>query len=180
MQTNALPHYDGSDNPTGCCPRFNPEGWDGRSLHFEDKLFVKAISKSENHVPTDMAPVFERAFGNIEKAGAYDENNIIILSRDVSPSEAEHYFAVSKDVPDEAMVRWSGDFVTKLFEGPYEDAPKWEQQIKADLASQGLEAGTVYFFYTTCPKCLEVYGKNYVVVVAALAGESQKAKSVSM
>ena len=177
MQTNALPHYDGSDNPTGCCPRFNPEGWDGRSLHFEDKLFVRATSKSENYVPTDMAPVFERTFGNIEKAGAYDENDIIILSRDVSPSEGEHFFAVSKDVPDEEMVRWSGNFVTKLFEGPYQDAPKWEQQIKADLTSQGCEAGTVYFFYTTCPKCLEVYGKNYVVAVAALAGEQQDAKA---
>ena len=42
MQTNALPAYDAGDNPTGCCPRFNPEGWDGRDLHFEDKLFVRA------------------------------------------------------------------------------------------------------------------------------------------
>lgn len=179
MQTNALPHYDGSDNPTGCCPRFNPEGWDGRSLHFEDKLFVRATSKSENHVPIDMGPVFERAFGNIEKAGAYDENNIIILSRDVSPSEGEHFFAVSKEVPEEEMVRWSGNFVTRLFEGPYQDAPKWEQQVRADLASQGFETGTVYFFYTACPKCFEVYGKNYVVVVAALAGEQRDAKAAS-
>ena len=179
MQTNALPHYDGSDNPTGCCPRFNPEGWDGRSLHFEDKLFVRATSKSENHVPIDLGPVFEKTFGHIEKAGAYDENNIIILSRDVSPSEGEHFFAVSKDVPDEEMVHWSGDFVTKLFEGPYQDAPKWEQQFKAELETQGLEAGAVYFFYTTCPKCLEVYGKNYVVAVAALAGESREANAAS-
>lgn len=168
MQTNALPHYDDSDNPTGCCPRFNPEGWDGRHLHFDDKLFVRAVSKSEDHAPTDIGAVFERAFGNIQKAGAYDADNIIVLSRDVSPSEAEHYFAVSKDVPDEEVVRWSGDFVTKLFEGPYEDAPQWEQQIRADLARQGFEAGSVYFFYTTCPKCLEVYGRNYVVAVAAL------------
>ena len=116
MRTNALPHYDGSDNPTGCCPRFNPDGWDGRSLHFEDKLFVRASSKSENHVPTDITQVFERTFGNIEKAGAYDEADIIILSRDVSPSEAEHFFAVSKDVPGEDVVRWSGDFVTKVCE----------------------------------------------------------------
>ena len=49
--------------------------------------------------------------------------------------------------------------------------------MKADLASRGLEADTVYFFYTTCPKCLEVYGKNYVVAVAALAGENQEAKA---
>jgi hypothetical protein len=25
---------------------------------------------------------------------------------------------------------------------------------------------TLYFFYTTCPKCAKHYGKNYVVAVA--------------
>ena len=29
MHVNELPHYDSSANETGCCPRFNPEGWDG-------------------------------------------------------------------------------------------------------------------------------------------------------
>ena len=43
------------------------------------------------------------------------------------------------------------------------------------MARRGREAGTVYFFYTTCPKCLEVYGKNYVVAVAALAADGGKA-----
>lgn len=168
MQTNALPAYDASDNPTGCCPRFNPEGWDNRHLHFENKLFVKATSRSENHVPIDMGQVFEKTFTAIEKAGAYDEENIIILSRDASPSETEHYFAVSKDVPDEEIVHWNGEFVTRVFEGPYEDAPKWEQKVKSELTRQGGDVGTVYFFYTTCPKCLQVYGKNYVVAVAAV------------
>ena len=42
METNALPKYDMSDNPTICCPRFNTEGWDEQELHFKDKLFVNA------------------------------------------------------------------------------------------------------------------------------------------
>lgn len=29
MQRNETPHYDASVNTTGCCPKFNPEGWDG-------------------------------------------------------------------------------------------------------------------------------------------------------
>ena len=168
MQTNALPEYDASDNPTGCCPRFNPEGWDDRDLHFHGKLFVKAKSTSVNHVPTNIGPVFEKTFAAIEEAGAYDENNFIILSRDVSPSETEHYFAVTKVVPNEEIVHWSGDYLTKVFEGPYEDAPKWEMEIVAELAGRGIETDNVYFFYTTCPKCLQVYGKNYVVAVAAV------------
>lgn len=179
MQTNALPAYDASDNPSGCCPRFNPEGWDNRDLHFENKLFVRATSKSDNYVPVDWGPVFERTFAEIEKAGAYDETDIIILTRDVSPSEAEHFFAVSKAVPDQEMVRWSGDYRTRVFEGPYESVPNWQKAFTDDLAGDGLEAGRMYSFYTTCPKCFEVYGKNYVVEVAELAASPQPVETAS-
>ena len=172
MQTNALPTYDASDNPTGCCPRFNPEGWDDRKLHFDGKLFVRAKTRSVDHVPTDMGPVFERTFAEIEKAGAYDPSNVIVLSRDVSASEGELFFAVSKPVPGLDVVRWSGDYVTKLFEGPYEKAPSWAQRFTADLEEHGHEVGKMYFFYTTCPKCAEVYGKNYIVAVAELTSTS--------
>lgn len=42
METNAVPRYDVSDNPTACCPRFAPAGREGQELHFEEKLFLKA------------------------------------------------------------------------------------------------------------------------------------------
>ena len=171
MQTNVLPKYDASDNPTGCCPRFKPEGWDGCELHFVGKLFVRAGTKSINHVPVDMGPVFERTFKAIEDAGAYDPHDFIVLSRDVSDKEGEHYFAVSKPVPGEETVSWSGDYLTKVFEGPYEEAPEWETQFLAELEGRGLAADKLYYFYTTCPKCAATYGKNYVVAVAELAEE---------
>jgi hypothetical protein len=31
---------------------------------------------------------------------------------------------------------------------------------------QGLEIRKWFMWYTTCPKCAEKYGKNYVVIVA--------------
>ena len=174
MQTNALPHYDASDNPTGCCPRFNPDGWDDQELHFDGKLFVKAKTKSVDHVPVDMGPVFERTFGAIEKASAYDPDNVIVLSRDISPSAGEHFFAVSKPVPDLETVRWSGDYLTKLFEGSYENAPTWQQQFTKKLEQRGHDVDEIYFFYTTCPKCAEVYGKNYIVAVAKLRDNGRR------
>ncbi|MCP4318503.1 MAG: hypothetical protein GY789_21440 [Hyphomicrobiales bacterium] len=169
MQTNRVPAYDASDNPTDCCPRFNPAGWDDQELHFQDKLFVKATTKSQNHVPIDMGQVFESTFAAIEKAGAYDENDTIILSRDVSPAQAEHFFAVSKPVPGQENVRWSGHYLTKVFEGPFEDAPQWEKQLQSAVEMRNNEADRIYYFYTTCPKCAQTYGKNYVVAVAALS-----------
>ncbi len=166
MEINALPHYDMSDNPTHCCPRFKPEGWDGAQLHFKDKLFVKAKTLALFHIPLNMGAVYPRTFKAIEDAGALDENDLIVLSYDPSPWRGEHYFSVSKQVEGQEMVRLSGDYLTKVFEGPYKNAPQWEQQMQQWVASQGRTTKKVYFFYTTCPKCAKVYGKNYVVAVA--------------
>ena len=60
----------------------------------------------------------------------------------------------------------TGDYLTQVFEGPYETTPAWASQIEAEVANRGLEMDRLYFFYTTCPKCAEIYGKNYVVGVA--------------
>jgi hypothetical protein len=168
MDTNRVPVSNPSDNPTGCCPRFSPEGWDAQELHFEGKPFVRAITHSRDYVPQDMAPVFGETFGAIQTAGAWDDLQALVLSHDLSPSEAEHLFAVSTDVPGTEMVRLAGDFRTKLFEGPYEQVPQWLAAFEDELAAEGLTADPVYFYYTTCPKCAAAYGKNYVVAVARL------------
>ncbi|WP_296424367.1 hydrolase [Yoonia sp.] len=168
MQTNALPHYDDSVNTTGCCPKFNPRGWDNADLHFKDKDFIRAITKSALHIPIDMGRVFGRVQGHIDDAGAYDNDNCIVLSRDLSPWRAEHLFSVSNPVPDEETIKLSGDFITKVFEGPYREARHWHDDMRALAKSKGGTSDTVYFFYTTCPKCAKAYGKNYVIGVARL------------
>lgn len=166
MQTNALPRYDDSDNPTGCCPRFKPEGWDHRTLHFDKKPFLRATTRSAMHIPLNMGSVFTRVQSGIEAADAYDNTDYIVLSRDLSPWKAEHLFATSKDVPGEDSVTLSGEFVTHVFEGPYRNAKDWETEMRQMARDKGAEKDEVYFFYTTCPKCAKVYGKNYVVGVA--------------
>jgi hypothetical protein len=157
-----------SVNTTGCCPKFNPEGWDGQHLHFEDKPFVKATTRSLMHVPMNMGSVFARVFKHIEDVGANDPNDFIVLSHDTSAWSAEHLFSVEKVVPKEEMTSLSGDFLTKVFEGPYSQAAKWDEQMRQEVRNQKSEPLEVYFFYTTCPKCAKVYGKNYVVGVAAI------------
>ena len=168
MQTNALPRYDDSINTTGCCPKFNPDGWDGQELHFKNKDFVRATTISFMHVPLNMGRVFQRVLSAIEKAGSYDPNNCIVLSRDLSSWQAEHLFSISNPVPEEEAVTLTGDFATRVFEGPYHNARIWHDEMKGLVRARGSEASEVYFFYTTCPKCAKAYGKNYVVGVAKL------------
>ena len=168
METNALPKYDMSDNPTGCCPRFKPAGWDEQELHFKEKLFVKATTLSVFHIPLNMGSVFPKTFDAIKNADANSDEDFIVLSYDVSPWKSEHFFSVTKDVPGEKMVRMTGDFITKVFEGPYKNVPKWEKEMESFAKSRGKEAKKTYFFYTTCPKCAKYYGKNYLVAVTEI------------
>ena len=166
MHTNELPAYDMTDNPTGCCPRFNPEGWDDVSLHLKDMPMLRAVTMSAMHIPLNMGKVFNRVQSHIEKAGAFDADHYIVLSRDPSPWYAEHLFAVSKPVPDEEMTKLSGDYITRVFEGPYRDARDWFDEMDKLVRANGDLPGKIWFFYTTCPKCAKTYGKNYVVGVA--------------
>lgn len=166
MQTNVLPHYDDSINTTGCCAKFNPDGWDGQTLHFKDKTFARATTRSALHMPLDMDQVFSRIQKKIDAADAYDANDTIVLSRDLSPWSSEHLFAVKKPLPGEEMVTLSGDYITKVFEGPYRDAKQWHSEMQDLAGASGTAKDEVYFFYTTCPKCAKAYGKNYVVGVA--------------
>jgi hypothetical protein len=168
METNALPKYDMTDNPTGCCPRFKPEGWDDQELHFRDKLFVRAKTTSVGHIPINMGGVFSRTFQAIEAADASSED-FIVMSRDKSAWSAEHLFAVKAEVPGQDMVKLSGDFLTTVYEGPFKEVPHWHEQTVQKAAARGKQTDNVYFFYTTCPKCAKTYGKNYVVALAQIA-----------
>ena len=168
MDINTVPKYDMSDNPTNCCPRFNPEGWDEQELHFKNKLFIKAKTRSLFHIPINMGSVFPKTSDAIEKADAYDYDDLIILSYDPSSWTGEHYFSVSKDVPGQEMLHLTGDYLTKVFEGPYKDAPKMEKEMEDVVKSKGKKVKKMYFFYTTCPKCAKFYGKNYMIAVSEI------------
>jgi hypothetical protein len=68
MNINELPAYDATDNPTGCCPRFNPKGWDRQDLHFAEKRFAMARTRSVFHIPINMSQVFKKTLGAIERS----------------------------------------------------------------------------------------------------------------
>jgi len=165
MHTNETPAYDVTDNETHCCPRFDPEGWDNQLLHFDHKPFVRASTVSLFHVPLNMGSVFARTFAAIKEAHA-EGGGFLVLSHEESPWQAEHLFAVSTPVTGADMVYLSGDFRTKVFEGAFSNAPAWSTQMKNAVIAAGQQLETMYFFYTTCPRCAKHYGKNYVVGVA--------------
>jgi len=152
---------------TGCCPRFNPEPWDEKQIAFEDKLFLKDHVRSFLHIPLNIGRVITRNMARIEEADALAPEQIM-LSDEKSLWGSDIYFAVSKEVPGAEMVRISGTYLTKVFEGPYSKTGKWVKEMKAYVESEGKELKNLYFYYTTCPSCAKVYGKNYTVLLAAV------------
>lgn len=169
MELNQLPKYDASDNPTGCCPRFKSEGWDKQEIHFKDKLFVRATTRSLFHTPLNMGRVFPKTYKQIEEADAVDIEQSAILSSDLSPWKSKHLFAVTKEVPGLEKVRLSGDYYTRGFDGPYINARYWFEEMKEYVKEKGFNTVKIFFYYTTCPKCAKVYRKNYVIGFAEAA-----------
>ena len=51
------------------------------------------------------------------------------------------------------------------------------KEMTTELETAGHQAGHMYMFFTTCPKCAKHYGKNYVVAVAELAEPAQRANA---
>jgi hypothetical protein len=103
----------------------------------------------------------------IQKANAIVPS-FITLSDEKSLWGSVLYIEAAKDVPNAQMVRISGKFLCMAFEGPYKNVGQWIKEMYAYLESKARQAKKLYFYYTTCPKCAKVYGKNYVVILAQI------------
>ncbi len=152
---------------TGCCEPFNPEPWQEKEIIWKDKIFVKDHITSFLHIPLNMGGKITKNMALIEKAGAKAPYQLM-LTDEKSLWGADIYIDVSHDVPGAEMATLSGTFLTKVFEGPYQNAGKWAEEMREYARSKGKEPKKIYFSYTTCPKCAKVYGKNYVVLFAEI------------
>jgi len=155
---------DTQSNPI-CCPPFNPEPWNEKEVVWDNKRFVKDRVRSFLHIPLNFAGVMKRNVSLIEAAQAVQED-MIVLADENSLWGADVYISVPRDVPNARMAEISGTFLTKVFEGPFQDIRLWIREMENYVRSQGRELKKLYLYYTTCPKCAKVYGKNYVVLLA--------------
>jgi hypothetical protein len=152
---------------TGCCPRFNPKPWDGKKITWKNKLFVKDHVRSIFHIPLNFGKVIVKNMELIKGADALPAEPLM-LSDENSLWGSDIYINVGKKVPGAQTVGISGTFLTKVFEGPYQNAGKWAKEMQEYVKAEGEKMRKLYFFYTTCPACAKFYGKNYTVLVAQI------------
>ena len=111
----------------------------------------------------------------IESSSAMPPEQFAVLSRELSPWKSEHLFLVDKEVPGKEMVRLSGDFISKVFEGSFNKVKDWHNEMLRLAEKSGRKAEDVYFFYTSCPRCAKAYGHSHVVAFAKLEPEAKAA-----
>ena len=154
-----------SNSETGCCERFNPQPWDEKEVIFKDKLFLKERVISIFHIPLNFGAVMKRSMEKIQAAQALSDKPLM-LSDENSLWGSDIYIQVSKNVPDSTMVRISGTFLSKAFEGSFSQMGLWIEEMKRFVVNKGKTIKKMYFYYTTCPACAKHYGKNYTVILA--------------
>ncbi len=159
------------DNQNTCCPKFDPSIWDEKEFIWQDKLFIKDSIPTFFHMPLpSMVGSVMTKLWNIAKdaEAAPDIKDFLCLVYDPSAWKSEYYISVNKEVPNVENVKLTGTFITKVFDGPYSDVPRWIKQMDAYLQANEKQAKKYYFYYTTCPKCAKIYEHNYVVLFAEI------------
>lgn len=151
--------------PTGCCEPFDPAPWQNSEITWQDKLFVRDHVASFFHIPLNMGAKIVKNLALIEKAGAKAPHQLM-LTDEKSMWGADIYIDVAKEVPGAEMSKLSGTFLTRVFEGPYQNAGRWAREMAEYVRGKNRKLLKLYFSYTTCPRCAKAYGKNYVVLFA--------------
>lgn len=153
-----------------CCPKFNIEKWDAKTHHWENKAFIRESIPQLFHIPfppmigwkiTKMWKMAEEA-----KKVLTNKEDVLILFYDPHAFKSEIYLTVRDDVPNANNIKISGDFISKVFDGPYNAIPKFIAEMDKYLAQQNKKAKKYYVHYSYCPKCAQKFGHNYVVLFA--------------
>ncbi len=152
---------------TGCCPKFDPSLWDGKTFRWSNKKFVKDTVFTIFYMPLNFGSVITRLMNAITKSGARSPKSMC-LSDHVSKWKMDIYVDTDKKVSGCKSITLSGKFIFKVYEGSFKDTGLWMDDFKKYLDQKGFTAKKTYMWYSTCPKCAKVYGKNYVVAVAKI------------
>lgn len=149
---------------TNCCPEFNPVPWEDQIFEWNDKQFVRSKVFTLFYMPVNFSSVMKKLDKQFKKADASIFNKLC-LSDHTSRWNMDLYLEVDEKVPGTEPASLSGKFFSKVYEGPFRDTGKWCKDYEKFAKSKGYSILKWYMWYTTCPNCAKIYGKNYVVVI---------------
>jgi len=154
-------------NKDECCPEFDSKPWDGKIIEWENKKFIKDKVFTIFYMPMNFGSVIKKLMKKIAAANA-KSLDWMGLSDHTSKWNMDLYLAVDKEIPNTENVTLSGNFLSKVYEGPYKDTGKWSKDFATYAKNKDHKIKKQYMWYTTCPKCAKKYGKNYVVIIGEI------------
>lgn len=154
-------------NKEECCPKFDPTPWDGKLFEWNNKNFIKGKVISLFNMPITFGTVMKDLNEKVENAQATIPD-WVCLSDHTSKWNMDVYLAVDREIPGAENTTLSGNFLSKVYEGPFKDTGKWCKDFEQFALSKKVKISKWYMWYTTCPKCAKKYGKNYVVIVGQI------------
>lgn len=153
-----------------CCPIFNPEKWDKKKFTWENKNFIKESIPTLFHIP--FPPMIGKKVVKMckmakEESKAYtNKDDILLLFTDPHPFKTEIYLSVTKQIDSANNIEFSGNYVSRVYDGPYSAIPKFIKKMENYLESEKKKAKKYYVHYAYCPKCQKKFGHNYMVIFA--------------
>ena len=107
----------------GCCPKFNPQPWDGKILEWKNKKFIKDKVFTFFYIPLTFGRVITKLMQKIYSADAKCLDNMA-LSDHASKWSMDLYVAVDKEIPNTDNFTLSGKFLSKVYEGHFKNTRK--------------------------------------------------------
>ncbi len=151
-----------------CCPRLDPTKWDNQIFDWKDKIFIKGKVFTFMYIPINFGNVITKLMKKVEHSNANVDQNLC-LSDHTSKWNMDIYLAVDKEVEGAENVKLNGKFISKVYEGEFQDTGKWYEDFNNYAKEKNYNIKKQYMWYTTCPKCAKKYGKNYTVIFGEIS-----------
>lgn len=152
---------------TGCCDPFDPTPWDDKEVKWENKRFIRDKVFTIFNIPMNFGRVMTRMMAKVKGSGR-KSSDMVCLSDHTSKWNMDVYVSVDQEIPGAKNTTLSGKFLSKVYEGPFQDTGKWCKDFEGYVKGKDKKIKKMYMWYTTCPKCAKVYGKNYIVILAQI------------
>ena len=153
-----------------CCPKFDPDKWDEKTFNWKNKAFIKDSIPTLFHIP--FPPMIGKKVARMwkmaeeSKTTPPEKGDVLLLFADPHPFKSEIYLSVTGNVPNVNNVEISGNFMAKVFDGPYNAIPKFIKEMNNYLSGKGKKSQKYYVHYAYCPKCAKKYGHNHMILFA--------------
>lgn len=151
-----------------CCPPFDTEKWNLRTLDWNDKLFIKRSVKCFFYIPINYKMVFRQIVNKIRRKEE-NHNPRICLSEVCSKWKINLYVEAQEEVEKEENIRFSCKILTKAYVGScnnsYKEAKQWISDYRLFAQSKNFVVRKIFFWFPTCLKCAKIQKRRDVVIM---------------